>query len=92
MLGEYLWLNTTIWNASVALKVLVWDCNGHSLEMPKTEPKFTGRTNALTSMEFTHNLGLMCDVLSEPNDLSKQSGSKRKGLNREREQEEKKEK
>lgn len=42
-------------------------------------------------MEFTHNLGLMCDVLSEPNDLSKQSGSKRGGQNKVREQEEEKE-
>lgn len=30
-------------------------------------------------MEFTHNLGLMCDVLSELNDLSKQSESKKRG-------------
>lgn len=36
--GEYSRLSTTIWNASVAPKALVWGCNGHSLEMPKTEP------------------------------------------------------
>lgn len=32
-------------------------------------------------MEFTHNLGLMCDVLSELNDLSKQSGNKKRERN-----------
>lgn len=40
-------------------------------------------------MEFTHNLGLMCDVLSEPNDLSKQSGKKGRRKKRVRKQEEK---
>lgn len=34
--GAY--LNTTIWNASVALKVLVCVSNGHSLEILKIEP------------------------------------------------------
>lgn len=37
----------------------------------KNRAKFTGCTNGLTSVEFTHNLGLMCDVLSELKDLSK---------------------
>lgn len=73
--GAY--LNTTIWNASVALKALVCVSNGHSLNA-KNRAKFTGCTNGLTSVEFAHNLGLMCDVLSELKDLSKQSGRKRR--------------
>lgn len=32
------YLNTTIWNASVALKALVCISSGHGLEMPKIEP------------------------------------------------------
>lgn len=74
--GAY--LNTTIWNASVALKALVCVSNGHSSNA-KNRAKFTGCTNGLTSVEFAHNLGLMCDVLSELKDLSKQSGGKREG-------------
>lgn len=37
----------------------------------KNRAKFTECTNGLTSVEFAHNLGLMCDVLSELKDLSK---------------------
>lgn len=73
--GAY--LNTTIWNASVALKALVCVSNGHSLNA-KIRAKFTGCTNGLTSVEFAHNLGLMCDGLSELKDLSKQSGRRRR--------------
>lgn len=44
----------------------------------KKRAKFAGWTNGLTSVEFAHNLGLMCDVLSELKELSKQSGRKRR--------------
>lgn len=44
----------------------------------KKRAKFAGWTNGLTSVEFAHNLGLMCDVLSELKELSKQSGQKRR--------------
>lgn len=63
---------------SAAPKALVCVSSGLSLNA-KTRAKLAGCTNGLTSVEFAHNLGLMCDVLSELKDLSKQSGRKRKG-------------
>lgn len=44
----------------------------------KKRAKFSGWTNGLTSVEFAHNLGLMCDVLSELKGLAKHSERKRR--------------
>ena len=49
----------------------------------KKRAKFAGWTNGLTSVEFAHNLGLMCDVLSELKGLSKHSGRKRRSKKKE---------
>lgn len=48
----------------------------------KKRAKFSGWTNGLTSVEFAHNLGLMCDVLSELKGLAKHSERGREGKER----------